>query len=54
MIKEKINSWIGRTHEVINEKMEELQLETDSLTQQSIEKFDVIFREISTCELTEA
>ena len=54
MIKEKINSWIGRTHEVINEKMEELRLDTDSLTQKSIEKFDTIFREISTCELADA
>lgn len=49
--KEKISTWIKETHEVINEKMDEFQLETESLTQSSIEKFDEIFKKMSSCEL---
>lgn len=51
MAKEKISTWIKETHEVINEKMDEFQLETESLTQSSIEKFDEIFKKMSSCEL---
>lgn len=48
--KEKIQFWRKSAHEVINNKIEDFQLQTENLTQKSIDKFDDILLKISTCE----